>query len=90
MNLRRGRNTRSLSLFQELRHLSGNWNTRRIRPEATTELFKRIVDLIPAKRDLDHLRIIIDNNPKIPDRTAAIIGEGNSPLPLLIETAKNL
>jgi len=38
----------------------------------------------------DHLRIIIDNNPKIPDRTAAILGKGEDPLPALQKTAKNL
>ena len=56
-------------------------------PAATVELFRRIVAFTPAARDQDHLRIIIDNNPRIPDRTAAILGEGESPLPLLIETA---
>jgi len=59
-------------------------------PEATVEIFHRIVKATPAKRDQDHLRIIIDNNPKIPDRTAAILGRGRNPLPVLVETAKNL
>ena len=59
-------------------------------PEATIDLFKKIVKLTAAIQDQDHLRIIIDNNPKIPDRTKAILyGEGN-PLPSLIKTAKNL
>jgi len=44
----------------------------------------------PAEKDQDHLRIIIDSNPKIPDRTAAILGKGENPLPALQETAKNL
>jgi len=59
-------------------------------PEATAELFFRIIRATPAKKDQDHLRIIIDNNPKIPDRTAAILHGGPSPLPMMIETAKNL
>lgn len=59
-------------------------------PAATVELFRRIVAFTPAKRDQEHLRILIDNNPRIPDRTAAILGEGESPLPLLIETARAL
>ncbi len=59
-------------------------------PEATAELFFRIVKETPAERDQDHPRIIVDNNPKIPDRTAAILGEGESPLPEMIKTAKNL
>ena len=59
-------------------------------PLATVELFRRIVALTPATRDQDHLRIVIDNNPRIPDRTAAIVGGGESPVPILIDTARNL
>jgi len=59
-------------------------------PEATIDLFYKIIKLTPAEKDQDHLRIIIDNNPKIPDRTAAILGTGEDPLPALQETAKSL
>ncbi len=59
-------------------------------PEATIDLFYKIIKFTPAKKDQDHLRIIIDNNPKIPDRTAAILGKGEDPLPALQETAQNL
>jgi len=59
-------------------------------PEATIDLFYKIIKFTPVEKDQDHLRIIIDNNPKIPDRTAAILGKGKDPLPALQETAKNL
>ena len=59
-------------------------------PGATVYLFKRIVELTPARTDQEHPRIIIDNNPKIPDRTEAILGRGDSPLPEMIQTIKNL
>lgn len=59
-------------------------------PEATIDLFYKIIKLTPAEKDQEHLRIIIDNNPKIPDRTAAILGKGEDPIPALQETAKNL
>jgi aspartate racemase len=59
-------------------------------PEATIDLFYKIVKFTPAEKDQDHLRIIIDNNPKIPDRTAAILKKGEDPLPALQETARNL
>jgi len=59
-------------------------------PEATVSLFRRIVEVTGATRDQDHLRIIIDNNPKIPDRTPAILGGGESPVPLMVSTARNL
>jgi aspartate racemase len=59
-------------------------------PEATIDLFTKIVKKTRAKKDQEHLRILIDNNPKIPDRTLAIQGKGPSPLPRLIQSAKIL
>jgi len=59
-------------------------------PEATVDLFAKIVRSTPVLKDQDHLRILIDNNPRIPDRQRAILENGPSPAPMLIETAKNL
>jgi aspartate racemase len=59
-------------------------------PEATIDLFTKIVKATKVKKDQDHLRILIDNNPKIPDRTLAIQGKGPSPLPQLIRSARVL
>ena len=59
-------------------------------PEATIDLFTKIVKGSKVKRDQDHLRIVIDNNPQIPDRTLAIKGKGPSPLPRLTQSAKML
>ncbi len=59
-------------------------------PYATVDLFRKIIEATPAQRDQEHLRILVDNNPRIPDRTQAILGKGKSPLPMMIETAKNL
>ncbi|NNG66005.1 aspartate/glutamate racemase family protein [Caldanaerobacter subterraneus] len=59
-------------------------------PMATVDLFRRIVEFTPAKVDQEHLRIIIDCNPQIPDRTKAILYGGPDPTPELIATAKNL
>jgi len=59
-------------------------------PLATAELFRRIVEKTPAKRDQEHPRIIIYNNPKIPDRTAFILGKGEDPRPELIDSARKL
>lgn len=52
-------------------------------PEATVDCFDKIIKNTPATRDQDHLRVVIDSNPKVPDRTAAIIGKGESPVPVL-------
>lgn len=59
-------------------------------PEATLDCFAKIIQNTPAKKDQEHLRIIIDSNPKVPDRTAAIIGNGESPVPLLVEGCRSL
>lgn len=59
-------------------------------PWATLDLFEKILRLTPAQRDQDHLRILIDNNPKIPDRSPAILGGGEDPTPALVATARNL
>jgi aspartate racemase len=53
-------------------------------PEATVDFFAKIVALTPATRDQDHPRVVIDSNPKVPDRTAAILGQGDSPVPALL------
>lgn len=52
-------------------------------PEATIDLYREILRATPAQKDQDHLRVIIDSNPKIPDRTPAIIGEGENPTPAM-------
>jgi len=59
-------------------------------PEATADLFFRIIRATPVQRDQDHYRVIIDSNSKIADRTPAILGTGPSPLPMMVETGKNL
>jgi aspartate racemase len=59
-------------------------------PEATIDLFARIVKHTHAKKDYDHLRIIVDNNPKMPSRQDAIMKGGESPVPAMRETARNL
>ncbi len=59
-------------------------------PEATVDLFEKIIKNTPAKKDQEHLHIIIDNYPQVPDRTAFILGKGESPLPYLLESVKRL
>jgi aspartate racemase len=59
-------------------------------PEATLDCFARIIRNTPAEKDQDHLRVVIDSNPKVPDRTAAIIGGGASPVPALVAGCRAL
>lgn len=59
-------------------------------PEATATLFKKLIRATKATRDQDHFRIVIDSNPKIPDRTAAILGNGKSPVNAIVKAGRNL
>ena len=59
-------------------------------PAATIEFFRRLVASTPAAIDQAHLRILIDNNPHVPDRTAAIFGQGEDPSPALASMARGL
>ncbi|MCP4691149.1 MAG: aspartate/glutamate racemase family protein, partial [Desulfobacterales bacterium] len=59
-------------------------------PEATLDLYGKIIRATPAEKDQDHLRVIIDSNPKVPDRTPAIIGRGENPVPVMVESGKTL
>jgi len=59
-------------------------------PEATLDFYARVLALTPATRDQDHLRLIIDSNPAVPNRNEAVAGTGPSPGPLLSEMAAGL
>jgi aspartate racemase len=59
-------------------------------PGATVDFFGKLIQKTDARRDPDHLRILIDNNPKIPDRNKAIAGTGPSPVPELVRSARAL
>ncbi len=59
-------------------------------PAATADFYQKIIRATPAKVDQDHLKVLIYSNPQVPDRTAAIRGEGPDPLPVLIASAQIL
>lgn len=60
-------------------------------PEATVDLMARVIRATPALDDADHIRLLVDNNPKVPSRIKALIdGTGESPAPCLAEMARKL
>ena len=60
-------------------------------PEATVELMRRIIRATPARDDADHIRMIVDNNPKVPSRIKALVeGTGEDPGPTLAAMARGL
>ena len=59
-------------------------------PLATADLFRKLVLLTSAGSDNAHIRTYIDSNCHIPDRTAAILSGGASPLPEMLSALRNL
>jgi len=53
---------------------------------AAAWLFKRIVDLSYGQKDQEYIEILLHNNTAVPDRTRAIVYDGESPLPELIRS----
>jgi uncharacterized protein YdgA (DUF945 family) len=59
-------------------------------PAATADFLGKLLALSGAARDQDHPRILVDCDPTIPERHAAIRGEGPSPAPRLVAMAEGL
>lgn len=60
-------------------------------PAATVDLMQRIIRATPAQDDVDHLRLLVDSNPQVPSRIAALIERtGDSPAPVLRSMAEGL
>lgn len=59
-------------------------------PEATVDFMARVIAATPASRDQDHIRMLVDHNPGIPDRHAAIAGNGVDIGPELAAMAQGL
>jgi aspartate racemase len=53
-------------------------------PLATADFFRKVIAETPARDDADHVPLLIQSDPRIAPRPAAILGEGRSPLPELL------
>lgn len=53
-------------------------------PLATVDFFNKVLAATPAKGDADHIPLLIQSDPRIPPRPAAILNSGRSPLPELL------
>lgn len=63
----------------------------RMGPEAIVDLMQRVIQATPTHTDQDHLRMLVDNNPKVPSRIKALIeGTGDDPVPVLVRMAHDL
>ena len=59
-------------------------------PDATVDFMSRVVRATPVDKDQDHLRILVDNNPQVPNRQEALLRGGEDPGPALASMAKGL
>lgn len=61
-----------------------------IGPAATVDFLHKVVRNTPAARDQDHIKMLIEQNPQIPDRTENLIGDGVDPTLSLYAACKRL
>ncbi|MBN2433466.1 MAG: amino acid racemase [Acidobacteria bacterium] len=59
-------------------------------PHATAYFFQTLLNMVPARTDQQYPRILIDCHSAIPDRTRAILGQGPSPVPAMLDSARRL
>ena len=59
-------------------------------PAATVDLMSRIISMTDACSDQEHIPMIVDNDTRIPDRTEAILGRGESCAPEMLASARRL
>lgn len=59
-------------------------------PDATADFMSRVIRATPAEKDQDHLRMLVDNNPHVPNRQEALLRGGEDPGPTLAAMARGL
>jgi aspartate racemase len=60
-------------------------------PAATIDVMRRVLEATPAEDDAAHIRLLVDQNAKVPSRIDALINRtGPSPADELVRMAKNL
>ena len=59
-------------------------------PAATVDFLARLTEAVGAEDDAGHPRILVDSNPHVPSRNAAVAGTGPSPGPALAAMARGL
>lgn len=59
-------------------------------PLATVDLYRKIIEATPAQTDQEHIPVLIDADPSVPDRTEALLHGGEDPMPWLVRGAQRL
>ena len=59
-------------------------------PLATADLYRKIIELTPADSDQEHIPVVVWADPRVPDRTEALLNNGEDPTPWLVRGAQML
>ena len=59
-------------------------------PDATVDFMAKVIALTRAGRDQDHVHMLVDHNPQVPNRQEAILRGGEDPGPALAAMAVKL
>lgn len=59
-------------------------------PAATVDFMAKVIKNTPAQKDQDHIKMIVDQNPQIPDRTANLLRGEPDPTLAMFATCKRL
>lgn len=59
-------------------------------PLATVDFMDKVIRQTEAKTDQDHIKMVVEHNPKIPDRTENLLGDGPDPTIPLLAACKRL
>jgi aspartate racemase len=59
-------------------------------PKATVDFMAKVIAMTDAGRDQDHVRMLVDHNPHVPNRQDAILSDAEDPGPVLAAMAAQL
>ncbi len=54
-------------------------------PAATADFYTKLIEATPAARDQEHVPVVIWADPRVPDRSTALLNGGDDPTPALAE-----
>ncbi|WP_041446430.1 aspartate/glutamate racemase family protein [Pseudothermotoga thermarum] len=57
---------------------------------STVDFLQKVVSLTKADKDQDHLKMVVDFNTAVPDRTTALLYGGEDPTPYLVDSVNRL
>lgn len=59
-------------------------------PDTTVDFMAKVIAATPARQDQDHARLLVDQNPHVPNRQAALLADGDDPGPAMAAMARGL